>query len=51
MLELRRDLDLALDAVPARQRGIQAPEISVKMDTAGIEARRIVQRWMEKEAK
>ena len=30
-------------------RGAQAPEFSVKMDTAGIAARRIVQRWMERE--
>lgn len=30
-------------------RGHEAPEISVKMDTAGIQARRIVQRWMAKE--
>lgn len=32
-------------------RGSTAPEISVKMDTAGIQARRIVQRWMEREPK
>jgi vanillate O-demethylase monooxygenase subunit len=25
------------------------PEVSVKMDTAGVQARRIVQRWMDKE--
>jgi len=30
-------------------RGGSIPEISVKMDTAGIQARRIVQRWMAKE--
>ncbi len=30
-------------------RGSAAPEISVRMDTAGIQARRIVQRWMAKE--
>jgi vanillate O-demethylase monooxygenase subunit len=29
--------------------GASAPEVSVKMDTAGIQARRIVQRWMERE--
>lgn len=29
--------------------GSNAPEVSVKMDTAGIQARRIVQRWMQKE--
>lgn len=31
-------------------RGSSAPEISVKMDTAGIQARRIVKRWMERES-
>lgn len=42
----------AIQATASRDpRGIRAPEISVKMDTAGIQARRIVQRWMEKEAK
>ncbi|WP_114955056.1 aromatic ring-hydroxylating dioxygenase subunit alpha [Sphingosinicella terrae] len=30
-------------------RGAAAPEVSVKMDTAGIQARRIVQRWMTRE--
>ena len=30
-------------------RGNAAPEVSVKMDTAGIQARRIIQRWMAKE--
>lgn len=30
-------------------RGDSVPEVSVKMDTAGIQARRIVQRWMAKE--
>jgi len=30
-------------------RGREAPEVSVKMDTAGIQARRIVQRWMARE--
>lgn len=30
-------------------RGTGAPEISVKMDTAGIQARRIVERWMARE--
>ena len=30
-------------------RGAGAPEMSVKMDTAGIQARRIVQRWMDRE--
>ena len=29
--------------------GSATPEISVKMDTAGIQARRIVQRWMARE--
>jgi phenylpropionate dioxygenase-like ring-hydroxylating dioxygenase large terminal subunit len=32
-------------------RGTGAPEFSVKMDTAGIQARRIVQRWMDKETR
>lgn len=32
-------------------RGRSAPEVSVKMDTAGIQARRIVQRWMERETR
>jgi len=31
-------------------RGTTAPEYSVKMDTAGIQARRIVQRWMDRES-
>lgn len=40
----------AIQAAASRDpRGAAAPEISVKMDTAGIQARRIVQRWMEKE--
>jgi vanillate O-demethylase monooxygenase subunit len=30
-------------------RGASASEVSVKMDTAGIQARRIVQRWMARE--
>lgn len=30
-------------------RGASAPEISVKSDAAGIQARRIIQRWMERE--
>jgi vanillate O-demethylase monooxygenase subunit len=33
----------------ADPRGASAPEISVKMDTAGIQARRIIQRWMARE--
>jgi phenylpropionate dioxygenase-like ring-hydroxylating dioxygenase large terminal subunit len=42
----------AIQAIASRDpRGSQAPEISVKMDTAGIQARRIVQRWMDKELK
>jgi vanillate O-demethylase monooxygenase subunit len=40
----------AIQAVASRDpRGTSAPEISVKMDTAGIQARRIVQRWMARE--
>jgi vanillate O-demethylase monooxygenase subunit len=40
----------AIQAVASRDpRGAAAPEISVKMDTAGIQARRIVQRWMARE--
>jgi len=40
----------AIQATASRDpRGASAPEISVKMDTAGIQARRIVQRWMERE--
>ncbi len=40
----------AIQATASRDpRGTAAPEISVKMDTAGIQARRIVQRWMAKE--
>lgn len=31
-------------------RGNDAPEITVKMDTAGVQARRIVARWMAKES-
>lgn len=42
-----------IEAIQALQlkdpRGASAPEISVKMDTAGIQARRIVQRWMARE--
>ena len=41
----------AIQATAQRDpRGTSAPEVSVKMDTAGIQARRIVQRWMEKES-
>jgi vanillate O-demethylase monooxygenase subunit len=44
-----------IEAIQATQdrdpRGRNAPEISVKMDTAGIQARRIVQRWMERETR
>jgi vanillate O-demethylase monooxygenase subunit len=40
----------AIEATRQRDpRGGAAPEISVKMDTAGIQARRIVQRWMSRE--
>lgn len=40
----------AIQATASRDpRGASAPEISVKMDTAGIQARRIVQRWMARE--
>lgn len=40
----------AIQATASRDpRGRAAPEISVRMDTAGIEARRIVQRWMARE--
>jgi vanillate O-demethylase monooxygenase subunit len=31
-------------------RGAAAPEVSVRMDTAGVQARRIVARWMERDA-
>ncbi len=42
----------AIQAMASRDpRGSNAPEISVKMDTAGIQARRIVKRWMDKELK
>lgn len=42
----------AIQASASRDlRGDRAPEISVKMDTAGIQARRIVQRWMAKETR
>jgi vanillate O-demethylase monooxygenase subunit len=30
-------------------RGTAAPEISVKADTAGVQARRIIERWMARE--
>jgi phenylpropionate dioxygenase-like ring-hydroxylating dioxygenase large terminal subunit len=44
-----------IEAIQATQnrdpRGAGATEISVKMDTAGIQARRIVQRWMERETR
>jgi vanillate O-demethylase monooxygenase subunit len=30
-------------------RGASAPEVSVKADAAGIQARRIVERWMARE--
>jgi vanillate O-demethylase monooxygenase subunit len=40
----------AIQAIADRDpRGTSAPEISVRMDTAGIQARRIVQRWMARE--
>jgi vanillate O-demethylase monooxygenase subunit len=42
----------AIQALASRDpRGADAPEISVKMDTAGIQARRIVQRWMARETR
>lgn len=41
----------AIQAIANRDpRGPLAPEISVKTDTAGIQARRIVQRWMDRES-
>jgi phenylpropionate dioxygenase-like ring-hydroxylating dioxygenase large terminal subunit len=40
----------AIQASASRDpRGNAVPEISVKSDTAGIQARRIVQRWMDRE--
>jgi phenylpropionate dioxygenase-like ring-hydroxylating dioxygenase large terminal subunit len=40
----------AIQTIATRDsRSSQVPEISVKMDTAGIQARRIVQRWMKRE--
>jgi phenylpropionate dioxygenase-like ring-hydroxylating dioxygenase large terminal subunit len=43
-----------LEAIQALQqrdpRGAAAPEVSVRMDTAGVQARRIVARWMERDA-
>lgn len=40
----------AIEALRLRDpRGAAAPEVSVKMDTAGVQARRIVQRWMARE--
>ena len=43
-----------LEAVQAMQlrdpRGADAPEVSVKMDTAGVQARRIVARWVERDS-
>jgi vanillate O-demethylase monooxygenase subunit len=40
----------AIQATALRDpRGANAPEMSVKMDTAGIQARRITQRWMARE--
>jgi vanillate O-demethylase monooxygenase subunit len=40
----------AIQATASRlPNGRGAPEVSVKMDTAGIQARRIVQRWMARE--
>ena len=45
--------EVMIEAIQATQsrdpRGTAAPEVSVKMDTAGIQARRIVQRWMSRE--
>jgi phenylpropionate dioxygenase-like ring-hydroxylating dioxygenase large terminal subunit len=42
-----------IEAIQAMQirdpRGSAAPEITVKMDTAGIQARRIVQKWMDRD--
>jgi nitrite reductase/ring-hydroxylating ferredoxin subunit len=41
----------AIDAMQQRDpRGAAAREVSVKMDTAGIQARRVVARWMERDA-
>ena len=40
----------AIQALQLRDpRGTDAPEFSVKMDGAGIQARRIVQKWMERD--
>jgi phenylpropionate dioxygenase-like ring-hydroxylating dioxygenase large terminal subunit len=40
----------AIQALQLRDlRGASAPECSVKMDSAGIQARRIVQKWMERD--
>lgn len=40
----------AIQALQLRDpRGCSAPEVSVKMDSAGIQARRIVQKWMERD--
>ena len=40
----------AVQAMMTRDpRGVAAPEISAKADTAGVQARRIVQRWMARE--
>ena len=40
----------AIQAVADRDpRGAAAPEVTIKMDTAGVQARRIVQRWMSRE--
>jgi hypothetical protein len=46
--------EVMLEAIQALQqrdpRGAAAPEVSVKMDTAGVQARRIVARWMERDS-
>ena len=42
-------IEAVLDMMSRDPRGALAPEISVKSDAPGIQARRILERWMERE--
>ena len=42
-------IEAVQDMMSRDPRGASAPEISVKSDAPGIQARRIVERWMTKE--
>lgn len=49
--EDERMIEAVQEMVSRDPRGAHAPEISVRMDRAGVEARRIVQQWMARESR